>query len=35
MEGDDILKLHVVSNVPLPAGALPSVQAPDADDLPF
>ncbi len=34
MDRDDILNLYTVSNVPLPAGALPVESNPD-DDLPF
>jgi hypothetical protein len=33
MDRDDILNLFVVTNLPLPSGALPP--APDNDDLPF
>jgi hypothetical protein len=33
MDRDDILNLFVVTNLPLPSGALPP--APDDDDLPF
>ena len=35
MDRDDILNLFVVTNLPLPDGALPELKAFDEDDLPF
>ena len=35
MDRDDILNLYVVTNLPLPHGALPDMELLDKDDLPF
>lgn len=35
MDRDDILNLFVVSNIPLPAGAVPATPSPELDDIPF
>lgn len=35
MDRDDILNLYTVTNLPLPAGALPKNALDDGDDLPF
>ena len=35
MDRDDILNLFVVTNLPLPIGALPKELVPEDDDLPF
>lgn len=35
MDRDDILNLYVVTNLPLPTGAVPSTVTADDDDLPF
>jgi hypothetical protein len=35
MDRDDILNLFIVTNLPLPKGALPLVEQPSGDDFPF
>jgi hypothetical protein len=35
MDRDDILNLFVVTNLPLPNGAIPATHQPEDDDLPF
>lgn len=35
MDRDDILNLYVVTNLPLPAGAVPSIVSAEDDELPF
>jgi hypothetical protein len=35
MDRNDILNLFVVTNLPLPIGAIPEVKSPEDDDLPF